>query len=163
MNKNVKKIISTIIITMSIFALVGCGRTKEELKQNDIQTSAEPIKSAKESLIEFENDYKKYNDDMNISLSLLYEGYNPDGHIDIKLEQAQEMKREIDILKDELIKDSLVTIKDIIISYTSTFDEYFRVYGQTSNKEIIELLFKTLEGYRDIIENKLASIHSRID
>lgn len=171
MNKNIKRIISTIIITLSIFTLVGCGQTKEELKEeikqeikaeeNNIDNGNSDIKEVeitKEDLIIFENLFKEYN----LSKANTINFVSPEASKDhITLEEGKELKAKSDIVKEEFINSTPTELKEIVNSFTSAYDDYFN-YCVKDGRSPEDVKNKLIEG-DTVIKSKIAELHTQLD
>lgn len=174
MNKNIKKIISTIIITISLFTMVGCGQIKGEIKEEvtsnvEVKTEkttsevkVEEVKSiTKEELAKFETLINKYPEDMAKVLAFTMpkdqEGY-------ITLEEAERIKVEqTDVIKAEIVKTTPDEIKEMVNTYLNQYEEYFVLYSEGKQGDKTLALAKDMKSSSINIETKIKEIKTQLD
>ena len=146
MRKNIKKIIAVITMTVSIFTLMGCGQTKEGIKEEvkqgietkDVSTNTNEEKlevedsTTKEELKAFEKLYADYENaestTLLFTLSSDSESYKP-------IDECKISKGQSDILKDELLKKCPKALSESLTKYINIKDEIFKVACETGKFE----------------------------
>ena len=172
MNKNIKKLISTIIITISIFTIVGCGSQsketlKEEIKQEIKQEEDSKINNnsdikevniTKEDLIIFENLFNEYNLSKANTINFVSPKVSKDH---ITLDEGKELKAKSDIVKEKLIKSTPKELNEIVESFTNAFDDYFNYCVKDGRSP--EYIKTKLIDEDTIIKSKIAELHTQLD
>ena len=169
MNKNVKKIISTILVTVSIFTMVGCGQTKEELKEEikqeiKAEDNTKPIievkEITKEGLSEFEKSYNEYNKStMNITNFTL-----PSASKDyITLEKGKELKAQSDVFRDKIIATSPKELKEVVENLTKEYDNYFKMCEEGNQSKVSTDFGNKMNDYNKTIKDSISELHTQLD
>ena len=173
MNNNIKKIISTIIITISLFTIVGCGQTnekskselkeeiKQEIKSEELGISKEEVKEmTKEDLAEFEELYHKYFDSTasltNFKLELTDANY-------ITMEQSKELKKQSDINKEILLEKAPNVLKDSVENAVRLREEYINANYDNKETELGMGFIEDNKKYLTEVRAKLTELHTQLD
>ena len=167
MNKNIKKLISTIIITISIFTIVGCGsqsketlkeEIKKEIKQEEVLGNTDEF--TKDDLDKFESTYNEYEQSlvgiMNFTLKDTDDKY-------ITKDKAKELKNKSDIIKEELIKLSPEIISETIKRYAELRDEFFNSNYENRKEDFSSKLGIETNDNKIAIETKIKELHTKLD
>lgn len=166
----IKKIIASFLIAISVFTIVGCSQSKEELKEEvkqelkaeQSQIKEEEVKDiTSESLAEFEKIYKEYNDNMSMAGRFMLTDDNPNK---ITVEQGIQIKKDADIIKEDMIQKSpsIITeeLKKYCEIYSSLTDKLSKELKYTNE---INLLAKNKVDIEVIIMSKLKELHTQLD
>jgi hypothetical protein len=173
MNKNIKKIISTIIITISILTIVGCGQTnekskselkeeiKQEIKSEELGTSKEEVKEmTKEDLTEFEELYHKYFDSTSTLTNFKLESTDSKY---ITIEQSKELKKQSDINKGILLEKTPSALKDSVESAVRLREEYINANYENRETELGMGFIEDNKKYLTEVKDKIAELHTQLD
>ena len=170
MRKNIKKIIAVITMTVSIFTLIGCGQTnnelKEEIKQeiksedDNTKPTVEIKETTKGNLAEFEKGYNEYNKSTinitNFTLPSTSKEY-------ITLEKGKELKAQSDAFRDKIIATSPKELKETIESLTNEYDNYFKMCEEGNQSKVSTDFGDKMNTYNKTIKDSLAELHTQLD
>ena len=174
MRKSLKRILSAILVTVSIFTLIGCGQPdeqtkeeikdeiKQEIKDEEEQKKVDEVKEVtKESLQEFETLYAKYPEDMAKALGFTRQEGHPDY---VTVEQGKEIKsKTADVTKVSLIKSTPEDLKDTVNKYFEYYEKYFALYSEGKQGDETKALSKDLGDCSKVIKEKIARLHTLLD
>lgn len=163
MGKKIKKIIATVLMSIVTFTLIGCGQSKSELKEeikqeikDDEVKTKEQVKIdelsdvTKESLAEFEKEYKEY---QNIVMKSKWFILEDDSDKKITPQEGREYKKQADNIKESISRKAPNTIKEELKKYFDLYDSFF-------NKLVVTLKYSEEES---ILWDNVDSSKVRID